>query len=101
MKRAAVVAFIIVFAACMLHYFFAEDHCPVHCQLKGGRMGHVHPHHGDASSCLCFWISLFSPEPEEFARVLDVAFLPTSENLAVSLNPFGADIAHPPKSFTV
>jgi len=101
MKRAAVVAFIIVFAACMLHYFFTEDHCPVHCPLKGGRMGHVHPHHGDASTCLCFWSSLFSPESAEFGRALDFAFLAAPESPAVGLDPLGADIAHPPKSFIV
>lgn len=98
MKKVAVLALAAVFAVCMIHFYYAEDHCPVHCPTKGGRFGHVHDHHAGASICLCFWSSLFGPEPGEFAGVLDVAALTAAENEAAPPAPFGVDIAHPPKS---
>ena len=99
MKNAAVLAFVVVFAACMFHYFYAEDHCPVHCPSQGGQLGHAHHHHGNASICLCFWSSLFGPETDDFAQAMAFA---TLASLAAAESPraqLGADIAHPPKSF--
>ena len=101
MKQAAIVAFVILFAAGMCHYFFAEDHCPVHCPSKAGGLGHVHPHHGGASTCLCFWSSLFSPETGGFTGATDFELMMAPENAALALGPLGADIAHPPKSLLV
>ncbi len=101
MKRAAVLAFAAAFIVCMVHYYFAEDHCPVHCPARGGRIGHVHAHHADASSCLCFWSSLFGPEAAEFAEASTVAVWTTAPNETATPAPLGADIAHPPKSLAV
>jgi len=98
MKKATVVAFVVVFAVCMFHYFYSEDHCPVHCPSKGGQIGHVHLHHGGASSCLCFWSSLFGPERDDFARALDFRTLIAFSDEGRSCAAFGADISHPPKS---
>ena len=98
MKKATAVAFVIVFAVCMFHYFYAEDHCPIHCPAQGGKFGHVHHHHRDASTCLCYWSSLLGPETDDFARAMDfetLTVLPASGRPCASL---GADIAHPPKS---
>ncbi len=101
MKKAAIVAFVIVFAAGMFHYFYAEDHCPVHCPTKAGGFGHVHQHPGGASTCLCFWSSLFSPETGGFAGATDFELVTAPKNEVVALGPLGADIAHPPKSLPV
>jgi hypothetical protein len=98
MKKAAVLAFALVFAACMFHFFYAEDHCPVHCPSQGGRFGHVHPHHAAQSICLCFWTSLVGPETDDFAGANDFMMAlarPADSHLLVTL---GADITHPPKS---
>ena len=97
MKKAAVVAFVIFFAVGMFHYFYAEDHCPVHCPSRGGGFGHVHQHHGGASSCLCFWASLFGPENDDFIGALEFEFrMPPAASFGLRPS-FGADIAHPPK----
>jgi len=98
MKKAAVIAFVIFFAVGMFHYFFAEDHCPVHCPSRGG---HVHPHHGGASICLCLWSSLFGPETDDFARAMDFRIMKTPADATRLRGPLGADIAHPPKSSLV
>jgi hypothetical protein len=101
MKKTVVVAFVAIFAACMFHYFYAEDHCPVHCPSAGGGFGHVHHHHGNASTCLCFWSSLLGPEADDWVGATDFRIMrdPAGEiRLRASL---GADIAHPPKSSLV
>jgi hypothetical protein len=101
MKKAAAVAFAVAFVVCMVHFYYAEDHCPVHCPAKGGRVGHTHAHHADASICLCFWSSLFGPEPDEFAEARAVAALTAAGNESAPPAPLGADIAHPPKILPV
>lgn len=98
MKKAAVIAFAIFFAVGMFHYFYAEDHCPVHCPSRGGQLGHVHHHHGSTSTCLCFWSSLFGPEMDDFARAMDFRTLIAFSDEGCLCAPYGADIAHPPKS---
>jgi hypothetical protein len=98
MKKAAVVAFVIFFAVCMFHYFYAEDHCPVHCPSRGGGFGHIHQHHGGASVCLCFWSSLFGPEADDFARAMDFRIMIDTAEATYLRASLGADIAHPPKS---
>jgi len=98
MKKSAVLALAAVFTICMIHFYYAEDHCPVHCPTKGGRFGHLHDYHAAASTCLCFWSLLSGPESDEFAGALDVALLTPAENEAAPAAPLGADIAHPPKS---
>lgn len=101
MKKAVLVAFVVIFIGCMCHYYYAEDHCPVHSPAEGGRFGHVHRHHCDASVCLCFWSSLFGPETGELSWALDFVFARAPINAAVTRGPLGADIAHPPKSLSV
>ena len=101
MKKAAVLAFAIVFAVCMFHYFYAEDHCPVHCPSQSGRVGHVHPHHAAASTCLCFWNSFFSPETGDFAGTTDFQILMAPADDVRPCCVLSADIAHPPKSCLV
>lgn len=101
MRKAAVLAFTVVFAVCMFHFFYAEDHCPVHCPSKGGQLGHVHHHHPGASVCLCFWSSLFAPETGGFSAgsgFLMVMALPAD---GCPVGTLAADIAHPPKSSLV
>jgi len=99
MKKAVVVAFILFFAVGMFHYFYAEDHCPVHCPSRNGGFGHVHQHHGSASSCLCFWTSLFGPETDDLARSMAFTTLDVLASHEDQRAPMGADIAHPPKPF--
>jgi hypothetical protein len=101
MKWIAVVGLVVVFAVCMVHFYYAEDHCPVHCPTRGGHFGHVHDHHPGASVCLCFWASLFNPEPDEFTGPLGFEGLAARENEAAAPALFGADIAHPPKVLPV
>jgi len=72
MKKGAVLAFIVLFAACLFHFYYAEDHCPVHCPTRGGRVGHVHPHHAGASVCLCFLAALANPEADDLPAAVDV-----------------------------
>ncbi|OGD27059.1 MAG: hypothetical protein A2V57_04065 [Candidatus Aminicenantes bacterium RBG_19FT_COMBO_65_30] len=98
MKKTAVLAFAVVFAVCMFHYFYAEDHCPVHCPSKGGQLGHVHHHHAAASTCLCFWSSLLGPEADEFAGATDFQLMTEQAGAIRPRGPLAADIAHPPKS---
>jgi hypothetical protein len=98
MKKAAVIVFVILFAVGMLHYFYAEDHCPVHCPSRGGGFGHVHQHHGGASTCLCLWSSLFGPETDNLARAMDFRIMRAPAEAPRLRGPQGADIAHPPKS---
>jgi hypothetical protein len=98
MKKAVVVAFVIFFAIGMFHFFYAEDHCPVHCPSRGGGFGHVHQHHGGASTCLCFWSSLFGPEADDFVRALDFRIMSAPAEATRLRAPLGADISHPPKS---
>jgi hypothetical protein len=98
MKKAAVVAFALFFAVGMFHFFYAEDHCPVHCPSRAGQLGHVHQHHGGASTCLCFWSSLFGPETDDFARAMDFRIIGAPAGSTRLRAPLGADIAHPPKS---
>jgi hypothetical protein len=101
MKRVGVLVLAFLFLACMVHFYYAEDHCPVHCPTRGGHVGHVHGHHAGASVCLCFWASLFSPEPDAFAEPLVLEALAAPENESVAPALFGADIAHPPKVLPV
>jgi hypothetical protein len=97
MRKAVVVAFIVVFAVCMVHFYYAEDHCPVHCPTRGGHLGHVHAHHACASSCLCFWSGLFGPETGEFGGSIGFEGLAAAANESVGASLFAVDIAHPPK----
>lgn len=63
MRRIAALALAIVFAACLVHFYYAEDHCPVHCPSHGGNFGHAHPHHPGAA-CLCFCLGLMATEAD-------------------------------------
>ncbi len=99
MKKAAGVIFILIFAASMFHYFYGEEHCPARFPLADGGFEHVHHHHGNASTCLCFLSALFAPESDVWDGAADlwVPLAPAGESrLFASL---GADIAHPPNSF--
>jgi hypothetical protein len=101
MKKAATLVFVIMFAACLFHFYYAEDHCPIHCLSRGARLGHVQPHHAGPSVCLCFWTSLLGPEVNDFvatsAFLADLA-LPSGGRLSGML---AADITPPPRSFLV
>jgi hypothetical protein len=100
MNRAVALVLVIVFAACLVHFYFAEDHCPVHCPAKRGGFGHVHAHHGGAV-CLCFCTTLMAPETCD---------LPAMSGLLAPLAPLvpghvlgrpAADITPPPRSLLV
>jgi len=97
MKRAAVLAFTLVFAACLFHFYFAEDHCPVHCPSKGGQFGHVHPHHAGDSVCLCFWASLAVPEAGDLAPAGALVAVLGRTAAGSVLGRMANDITPPPK----
>ena len=101
MRKGAVLAFIVLFAVCMFHFYFEEDHCPVHCPSRGGGFVHAHPHHAGASVCLCFWSSLVSPETDDFqpaGALLTVLAPPAARSIIMMA---AADITPPPRSFPV
>jgi hypothetical protein len=101
MKKAAVLGFAVLFSICLFHFYYAEDHCPVHCPSRGGQLGHVHPHHADAGICLCFWSSLAGPESGDVlpaAAVLAVLAPPAAGRV---LGMTADDLTPPPKSSLV
>jgi hypothetical protein len=101
MKKGAVLAFIVLFTACMFHFYFEEDHCPVHCLSRGGGFVHTHPHHAGASVCLCFWASLAGPETDDLqpaGALLTVLAPPAADPIIMMA---AADITPPPRSFSV
>jgi hypothetical protein len=69
MKKTVALVFVACFLATLAHFYFAEDHCPVHCPTRGGRLGHVHHHHPGAGVCLCFWSALAGPESGDLVPV--------------------------------
>jgi hypothetical protein len=101
MKKAAVLAFVVILSVGMFHYFYAEDHCPVHCPTRGGGFGHVHPHHPTALTCLCFWSSMFGPESEDLTATAGLVAVLSAPAAGRPLSIPAADIAHPPKSLPV
>ena len=91
-----------MFAACLFHFYYAEDHCPVHCPSRGGGFGHVHPHHAGAAVCLCFWSSLGGPEAVDTLAAgafLSVLAVPPAAGRVLPMT--AADITPPPRSFLV
>lgn len=101
MKKAAILAFALAFAAAMVHFYYAEDHCPVHCPTRGGQLGHVHDHPSGASICFCFWSALLGPETGEFAGSPDFDGPAAAEDLSLTRARFRAEIAHPPRILSV
>jgi len=100
MKKGLVLFFAASFLVCLFHFYFAEDHCPVHCPARAGSLGHVHAHHG-GTVCLCFWSSLIGPEAcalPALSGSLAVMDRPAAERLLV--RP-ATDITPPPRSFLV
>ena len=101
MTRAAALVLAVLFAVCLVHFYFAEDHCPVHCPARGGSFGHVHPHHAGASVCLCIWASLVGPETCDVpvtAGLLTVLDRPAADSV---LGRPAAALTPPPRSFFV
>jgi hypothetical protein len=101
MKKGAALALAVVFAACLIHFYFGEDHCPVHCPARGGGFGHVHPHHAGATGCQCFLASLSGPETCDLpatGELLTVLARPAAERL---LGRPAAAITPPPRSLLV
>ncbi len=86
----------------MFHFYYAEDHCPVHCPSRAGGFGHVHPHHAGAAVCLCFWSSLSGPEsidtPAADGLVSVPMILPAAGRILAMM---AADITPPPRSSLV
>jgi hypothetical protein len=98
MKKAAVLALASCFIFGLFHFFYAEDHCPVHCPSPGGRVGHVHPHHAGAAVCTCFWSALAGPESADPPPThLAFAVLGLSTPARV-LGMTAADITPPPRA---
>jgi len=97
MKRAAAFGLAVVFAVCMVHFFYAEDHCPVHCPTRTGHYGHVHPHHAGASACLCFWASLIAPETDAPAVPVSLLAILAGPSEGRLLGALTADITPPPR----
>jgi hypothetical protein len=97
MKKAAVLGFAVLFAVCLFHFYYAEDHCPVHCPSRAGGLGHVHPHHAASAVCLCFWSSLAGPETSDLPTAdafLAVLALPATGH---TLGLMATDLTPPPK----
>jgi hypothetical protein len=101
MKKAAILALVVVFAACLIHFYYAEDHCPVHCPARGGRFGHVHPHHAGASVCLCFWGSLMGPETNVVPANVALVFVLARADAGRVTGMMATDITPPPRSSLV
>lgn len=102
MRRALVLAFTVVFAFCLFHFYFAEDHCPVHCPSRAGRVGHVPPHHSSGETCLCFWASMsVPPEPVDIGGASGLVAVMAAPAEGRPLVSPAADIAHPPKPLCV
>jgi hypothetical protein len=100
MKKAAALALVIVFAACLVHFYYAEDHCPVHCPARKGGFGHVHPHHGGAV-CLCFCYTLMSPESCDLPALSGQLVLLAVPAFDHVLGGAATDITPPPRSLLV
>ena len=98
MKKIAVLAFTVVFAICLFHFYYAEDHCPVHCPSRGGRFGHVHPHHAGAAVCLCFWSSLSGPEAVDTPSTVAFVSVLARPDAGRLMAMMAADITPPPRS---
>lgn len=101
MKKVAVLALAVIFAACLIHFYYAEDHCPVHCPTKSGGFGHVHPHHAGTAVCLCFWASLSGPETIDLPVMGGTASLLQGPSADHVLGRPATDITRPPRSFLV
>lgn len=101
MKKAVVIALIVIFAAGMFHYFYSEDHCPVRLPSAGGGFGHIYHHHGGESTCLCYCGSLLGPESDDWVGATDFRIMLSLAGESRLRASLGADIAHPPKSFLV
>lgn len=100
MKKGLVLLFAGSFLFCLFHFYFAEDHCPVHCPAQQGGFGHVHPHHGE-TVCLCFMSSLLGPETCELPVLsgsLTVLDHPAADRVLV--RP-AAEVTPPPRSCLV
>ena len=101
MKQAVALALAALFIAGLIHFFYAEDHCPVHCPCRSGQVAHAHPHHPGASVCLCFWSSLMAPEAAApLTADMFLAFMtpPAADPI---LGRAAADITPPPRSLLV
>lgn len=101
MKRAAVLALAVVFAVCLFHFYYAEDHCPVHCPARSGRLGHVHPHHAGSAVCLCFWSSLSGPEAVDTPASVAFVSAVARPDAGRVMTLMATDITPPPKSCLV
>lgn len=101
MKKAAVLAFVFLFAAGLFHFYYAEDHCPIHCPTRAGGLGHVHPHHPGAEVCLCFWSSLMEPEASDFASTTVLLSVLARPAAGRPVGMLAADITPPPRSSLV
>ncbi len=98
MKQAVALALAALFVAGLIHFYYAEDHCPVHCPSRTGQFGHVHPHHPGGSVCLCFWSSLMGPEADDLpAMDAFLTFLVPASAEPV-LGRAAADITPPPRA---
>ena len=101
MKKAAVLAFVIIFAVCLFHFYYAEDHCPIHCPSRGGGVGNAHARHPGAAVCLCFWSSLFGPETSDFSPSGAMMALLDRPVAGTVLAMMAVDITPPPRSLVV
>lgn len=101
MKKAVVLFFAASFVFCLFHFYYAEDHCPIHCPVRTGGFHHVHPHHAGAAVCLCFWSNLMGPETCDLPVMSgSLSFLDCPGTDRVLGRP-AADITPPPRSFLV
>jgi len=98
MKRIAVLAVAIVFFACLMHFFYAEDHCLAHHPSPNGQSGRAPAAHPGASTCLCFMSSIIVTETAEFVRTQGFVFTTAPEGIVRPPDPVDTDIPHPPRA---
>jgi len=98
MKRIAALAVAVVFFACLMHFFYAEDHCLIHHPSPSKQPGHVAGSHPGASTCLCFMGSILVAETAEFVRTQDFDFMAAPDVIVQPSDPAAADIPHPPRA---
>ena len=98
MKRVAALAVALIFFACLMHFFYAEDHCLAHHHLPGGQPEHAPAAHPDASTCLCFMNSILAAKTAEIVRAQGFVFMTAPDGIVRPPDPAEADITHPPRA---
>jgi hypothetical protein len=101
MKRVAALGLALFFALTIFHFYFGEDHCPIHCPVRCGHLGHVHHHHPGAEVCLCFLTALAAPESADLPMAAELLAVLEPPAPAHVLGMTAPDITPPPRSSSI